>query len=362
MDQHTRIPASPAALEALVSEALQHLEGLGYSRIYLRRTRSMWQAFLRFVQHEQPAEPLSQQTVTRFLVSRGLPRDAKAACLSAHQRHLRAVMRILSEFALHGCYQRRRHITQQLVLPAASSAVLHDYLAFCTTNLKCRHGTIRIRQRHLTQFLHFLAAHQLPAIAELRAPQVAAFVTSQVHLQPASLALLVSNLRSFLRYLHQSGHLATDLSGVLPTIQIRRDARIPPVWRREDVAALLAAVDRSSPKGKRDYAILLLACRLGLRVSDIRGLRLDQLRWDEARIEFPQVKTGHPLSLPLSDEVGSAVIDYLRHGRPATAHREVFLRATPPLEPFGHDDNLYHLITFYRRRAGIALPTLGRRG
>src|SRR4029450_4902200 len=79
--------------------------------------------------------------------------------------------------------------------------------------------------------------------------------------------------RSFLRFLCLQGLVPTDLSVHVPTVRIPRDARLPAVWRPEDVEALLAAVDRSSPKGKRDYAILLLACRLGLRVSDIRTLR-----------------------------------------------------------------------------------------
>jgi integrase len=124
----------------------------------------------------------------------------------------------------------------------------------------------------------------------------------------------------------------------------------------------LSIVDRSSAQGKRDYAILLLACRLGLRVGDIRTLRLEQLRWDEARIEITQAKTGQPLSLPISEELGRALIDYLRHGRPASAHREVFLRLIAPFEPFGANNNLYPLISQYRRRAGIALPPRCRGG
>jgi integrase len=76
---------------------------------------------------------------------------------------------------------------------------------------------------------------------------------------------------------------------------------------------LLAAVDRSSPKGKRDYAMLLLACRLGLRVSDIRTLRLEHLHWHVAELRLTQSKTEVPLTLPLSEEVGHALIDYLRH-------------------------------------------------
>ena len=100
--------------------------------------------------------------------------------------------------------------------------------------------------------------------------------------------------------------------------------------------ALLAAADRASPKGKRDYAILLLACRLGLRVSDIRGLCLEHLHWSEDRIVTAQTKTGAPLALPLTEEVGGALIDYLRHGRPQTASRSVFLRAVPPPQPVSH--------------------------
>jgi integrase len=138
-----------------------------------------------------------------------------------------------------------------------------------------------------------------------------------------------------------------------------RNVHVPTVWSHEQVAALLAAVDRGSPKGKRDYAIWLLACRLGLRVGDILCLRLEHLNWRESRIEMSQAKTGALLVLPLTEEVGQTLIDYLRHGRPVTSHREVFLRINAPVEPFGSNDNLHHIITFYRQRAGIALPPQG---
>jgi integrase len=134
------------------------------------------------------------------------------------------------------------------------------------------------------------------------------------------------------------------------------------VWSQRQVAALLAAVDRSSPCGKRDYAILLLAARLGMRASDIRGLCLDHLLWDQARIEMSQTKGGGRLSLPLTEEVGAALIDYLRHGRPPTHYREVFLRVNAPFQPFAGDNNLHYIITTYRQRAGIALPAQSRRG
>jgi integrase len=95
--------------------------------------------------------------------------------------------------------------------------------------------------------------------------------------------------------------IADDLSPHVPKVRIAHDARLPSVWRPQEIEALLAAVDHSSPKGKRDYAILLLACRLGLRISDILTLRLEQIRWDQARLDVVQTKTGDPLTLPLTE-------------------------------------------------------------
>jgi integrase len=129
------------------------------------------------------------------------------------------------------------------------------------------------------------------------------------------------------------GILQKDLSAALPQIRVPRDAKIPSVWEQELIVRLLEAVDRSSTKGKRDYVILLLACRLGLRAGDIRTLKLDQLHWEDSTIEITQSKTGTALRLPLTGEVGDALIDYLKSGRPQTTHREIFLKVNPPFDP-----------------------------
>jgi integrase len=134
------------------------------------------------------------------------------------------------------------------------------------------------------------------------------------------------------------------------------------VWDHELILKLLGAIDRSSAKGKRDYAILLLACRLGLRAGDIRTLKLDHLHWEDSRIEITQSKTTTSLSLPLTEEVGEALIDYLRSGRPKTADREVFLKLNPPFDPFREANNLYHIVTYWRRLAGITFRSPQKRG
>jgi integrase len=148
----------------------------------------------------------------------------------------------------------------------------------------------------------------------------------------------------------------------LPVVHVPCDATVPSVWDPELVIRLLKVVDRSSPKGKRDYAILLLACRLGLRVGDIRTLTLDDLKWETATVEIAQSKTLEPLCLPLTEEVGEALIDYLRLARPQSDCREVFLTLTSPFQPFCGTDNLHRIVQFWKDLAGIRFRTKQRHG
>jgi site-specific recombinase XerD len=359
-------PVSESALalplERLIADTLHHMEGLGYSPTYLRRCRSVWRTFATFVGQEANHGTFSEHLVTPFLASYDIPTDPTSHGLTWRQQSIRAIMHILMEFYLHGCYQRRRGTEQRVALPSQFQSVLGQYEAFCREHRRCQPGTMRRRLCHLTRFLHFLEVHDVQMCAAIEPRHLRDFVHSQVHFHPKTLAVIASDLRSFLRFFCMQNLTGGDLSPHVPKFRIPRDAQIPSVWRPEEVAALLAAVDRSTPKGKRDYAILLLACRLGLRMGDIRTLRLEQIHWDQARLDLVQNKTDEPLSLPLTEEIGQALIDYLKHGRPITPYREVFLRMTAPLKPFSDTSNFAHIITFYRQRAGIARPPNRRQG
>lgn len=116
-------------------------------------------------------------------------------------------------------------------------------------------------------FLDFLHSRKGRTLDQIQALDLSEFVSCRDHLKPKTLARIVSDVRSFLRFLTMRGTLQKDLGAELPRIRVPRDATIPSVWDHELIARLLGAVDRSSAKGKRDYAILLLACRLGLRAG-----------------------------------------------------------------------------------------------
>jgi site-specific recombinase XerD len=347
---------------SLIPDALKHLEELGYAPGTLANYRNVWTAFVQFAEKKARSEKFTTDLVQRFLEHRGIPADRTETQLTFHQRHIRTVMRVLTEFSLHGCFQRRSHVVGKTKLAPPLQDLLCGYEQFCVKHLRSSSETLRTRKQHITCFLHYLDTRGINAATELQSSSFSEFVISRAHLKPATLASIVSSLRSFVRYLCMQGEVSGDLVESIPRVRVPRDARIPSVWSSKDVDALLSAVDRSSPVGKRDYAILLLAARLGMRVSDIRALRLDHLQWEQARIEMTQTKGGNPLDLPLTEQIGTALIDYLRNGRPKTDHREVFLRANAPFEPFANNTNLHHIITTYRRRAGISLPSKNRRG
>jgi integrase len=142
-------------------------------------------------------------------------------------------------------------------------------------------------------------------------------------------------------------------------VQARKQTRIPSVWTTDELKKLINAVDRKNPKGKRDYAIILLACCLGMRCSDIKQLKMENFHWEEKKLVFIQSKTRTPLSLPITQEVGWAVIDYLKYGRPKIDSPYLFVRHLAPFGPFSESDHLNQLIKRYMELAH--LPTLKKR-
>ncbi len=142
-------------------------------------------------------------------------------------------------------------------------------------------------------------------------------------------------LRVFLRYAHREGLVPRDLSTAVEWPQVYRLSSIPRSIPWEDVAKVLGTVDRRTPCGKRDHAILLLLVTYGLRAREVAALALEDIDWKRERLAVPERKGGHSTAFPLSTAVGEALVDYLRHGRPSTDDRHVFLRAAAPIRPLG---------------------------
>lgn len=155
----------------------------------------------------------------------------------------------------------------------------------------------------IRMFLAFLAAEYVTPDT-LTARHVSRYVATLMNYQPKTVLAILTSLRTFLRFLHDAGFHAQDLSSSVPRVRSGLYERLPSIWPADAVQRLLSAVDRCNPTGKRDYAILLLAARLGMRVGDIKALTLSALHWEAKTIAWVQQKTGRAIKYPLLDDVG----------------------------------------------------------
>jgi site-specific recombinase XerD len=196
-------------------------------------------------------------------------------------------------------------------------------------------------QRHPTR-LKALTGHDIETFLQVVGPRQTR----------ASLQHVVSHLRAFLRYLAATGEIPSGLDVQIDTPRVYRGEQLPRALPWETVQRLLKAIDRTTPMGQRDYAMFLLITTYGLRACEIVTLTLDDVEWRSARFRLPQRKTRGSLWLPLTDEVGNALLDYLRHGRAALAIRRqrVRYRGGPP--PIFREVFLRH-----RTPAGVLKPT-----
>ena len=177
----------------------------------------------------------------------------------------------------------------------------------------------------------------------------------------ATLAGVCHGLRSFLRYLHNAGFIARDLSACVTSPPLYWNEGIPSAFTDAQIKAMLVATrrDRSSV-GRRDYAILLLLATYGLRAGEITRLRLDDIDWRRERFSITQSKNRRLSQQPLLAPVGTAILDYLKHTRPKSQLREVFLGIRAPHRPFARGSLLYGTVERCLHRAGIT-PT-GKHG
>jgi len=222
-----------------------------------------------------------------------------------------------------------------------------------------RPASVVCYRHHLDRFEAYLARVGA-GVRELSPVLLSAFVTERAGAGLAKTTVRegCGVLRVFLRYAHREGVLRRDLSGTVEWPQAYRLATIPRSISWADVERVLAGVDRRTPCGKRDYAILLLLVIYGLRGREVAALTLDDIDWRRERLAVPERKAGHSTAFPLSPPVGQAIVDYLRNGRPDTADRHVFFRAVAPRRPLGAAA-VSACARSYLLKAGIDVPRPG---
>jgi hypothetical protein len=226
-------------LDQLVTNALSEIERLGYSRRSRNRYRTIWEHLIEFSRRNQLEGKFSADLGARFLAEYGVRSEAVDEPGNGWRRHVLFGLKVLADFAQNGRIERAFADIQAIHLHPAMQNTLRDYEQYCTDRLHLRGTSLRLRTADLTLFLHFLHSTKARKLTEIKAVDLSEFISTRDHLQPKSVARLVSDLRCFLRFLTMRGILQQDLSAQLPKIRVRKDATIPSVWHPELVAGLL---------------------------------------------------------------------------------------------------------------------------
>lgn len=212
--------------------------------------------------------------------------------------------------------------------------------------------TIEHYQRGAVRFLEEMFPSDKPEPARLTAGQVSQFVVSDCRGKSITHAkLVVSTLRSLLRFLYLRGWTPRPLTAAVPAVASWRLSSLPRPVEQRYVALLLRSCDRSTAAGQRSYAIILLLARFGLRAGEVAALTLDDVDWVAGTI-LVRGKSRQEEKLPLPADVGTALVAYLRRGRPRASSRALFLRRFAPIGPISRSV-VTHLVRMACVRAGI---------
>jgi integrase/recombinase XerD len=300
-------------------------------------------------QNRVPLGEIAAETVTRYLRCRAHRRRA----LKGDRPALRRLLDLL---------RRKGVIIPEHVAPSETTPAEHSaeqYASYLRHDRALAASTIHAYRSFVVVFLTACFDAGKVRLEDLRAVDIVKFVQRQApHLHPKRAHVMTTALRSFLRYARHRGEITLDLTGAVPRVALWTMASLPRAISPAHVQAVLAHCDRRGAVGRREYAILLLLARLGLRAGEIAALTLKDIDWENGHLSV-RGKGNRPCPLPLPAEEGEAIADYLQNGRPRSASRSLFLRAKAPFCGFSGQQAIGLVIMRALERAGIKTASKG---
>lgn len=298
----------------------------------------------------------SQSLGTAFLIER--LKEHGGLCLSDEyskkEGYYCRFMRMLAEFYNFGLILKRSDIKDEIIWPdgfrtcteAFFREVIEDGLSY---------GYVLDMERTLEDLIMYLDSVDIHEVAKITVKHNNEFIKSYFSLAPKGIERKICLLRRYYRFLFLNQYISIPLAERLPQASIQGRQKFPTVWSKNQINQIKSKADRISPSGKRGYAMVMLAAELGLRIGDIRDLKLTDIDWDRNAITIDQNKTGKLLCLPLTEDVGWAIIDYLRNGRPITESSNVFVRHIPPYDAFPINSTMNHIFSMVLNKSDIPL-------
>lgn len=341
-------------LPDLISELEQELLRLGYTKGSMTFYRRRWNQLMAYAEDRSECyytEQLGMDFLKEFF---GITQEDFSRTLPQGETQEIRVIRMVGDFQLHHAVLRRYLKHKEILTTPFFVDIRSRFQSSCE-----KKGYSQVTTEHYVKqssyLMDYLAAQRMDDFTAVTLDTVNAYIRTLAGFSYKTVEQHICSLRAFFRFLYQEGIMPDDLAAKMPMVKARKQTAIPSVWTHEELKQLVGAIDRGSPKGRRDYAIILIACRLGLRCTDIKNLCFENFNWTEKKICFTQSKTGQPMELPLVPDVGWAVIDYLRYGRPKVDSSRIFVRHMAPFLPFAEGDHLDQLIRTYMVKAHIPM-------
>jgi site-specific recombinase XerD len=243
----------------------------------------------------------------------------------------------------------------------AYQTLLNEYLEWMKRYRNTALATLKLRTRHLMRFFDWLDSDSpLEKLPTLSPDEIQTFFLNYCKARGrASRRSMQSALRTFLRFCFVRGYVKQELDRVVPTLRTYKLSKLPRGIEHKEGQRLLATIDRSTDAGRRDYAILQLLYTYGIRGGQVRALQLDDINWEQSQIRFLALKNGKDSLLPLTEDVGNSLLDYLQYSRPQVPYPEVFITLRAPYGPLRHSTCLCEIVARRMRKANIKSPTYG---
>lgn len=342
-------------LEMITEGLKQLLQENNYTPATIRFYVREWNKIRCFLMEEYGNTEYDMERGLKYLEKQyGFITKYNDGTLSQQRVQLLRVVHMLEDYRLHQVLTRRYYASRNpITLNAYYSDLFADYSNFLdSTELSA--NTVGHYKSISMVFMDYLQQRKIESAETITMDTCNSYLKTLAGYSFKTIEQNVCGIRHFLRFLYSVGILSVDYAERIHMPAVSKSAKIPSAWKLDELKAMLAVIDRNSPIGKRDYAMILLACILGLRIGDIKNLRFQNFNWEDKKLSFIQHKTHKPLTLPIPDAVGWAVIDYIKNGRPQYYETDhVFLKHMPPFDPIGDENHMHQQFVKYMRKAGI---------
>ncbi len=335
-------------IAAEIDSFIAGLNAAGYAPGTLCTKRAALRRFLRWRRRRKPPgrEPDEPEVATFLARSSRLGpkhRCLASTALSAFLEHLRC----------------QEVITTRAPEPpvTVSSVLERRYADFLRNEKGLAELSLRVYVPLVPDLIHYLQKrHDSASVRRLDASVLRAFLLERARGRSSEyVRLLATSLRSFLRFLHAKGQICDDLTAAIPTVRRWAQPGIPRKLTAEEVDRILSAPDRATATGRRDFVILLLLAKLGLRSSEVLSLELGDIRWRTGEILI-RGKGGRRDLLPLPREVGAALARYLRVDRGSRPTKRIFFRTYAPRVPLAGPASIGHIVRRTLAQAHVERP------